>query len=341
MEQRIRDRYHPGILRDVCVRYGIEDGAIRMLDGFESFIFEFETPVVSGQSEGRILRLSHSLRRTPGLIHGEIDWINFLSAGGACVARATPSSAGNLVEPIDDGAGGQFFATAFVKAQGAQPWDVGWTPELYETYGRLIGRMHRLTKEYVPARPEWRRPEWDDLVFMFVDAFLPPHESIAHERYREVLAHVRGLPRDRDSYGLTHQDAHGANMHVDGSGRLILFDFDDCGYHWFANDIAMVLFYIAMGKRHTPEFAAEFLGHFMRGYRQESTPGEWWLRELPAFMKIREIELYAVMFREFDIADGDLSKIDDAWCAAYMRGRKGLIEGDVPYLDVDFETLAA
>ncbi len=338
MEQRIRDRFQPPVLDAVCTRYQIPAGAIRALDGFESFIFEFDAPGM-GQPGSYILRLSHSLRRTENLIRGEIDWLNYLAAGGASVAQAVPSPAGNLVEPIDDGVGGIFFATAFAKADGDQPWNVGWSPELYVSYGRLIGKLHALTKDFAPSRPEWRRPVWDDPIFMFVDQFLPAHESIAHERYRVALAQVRRLPRDRDSYGLTHQDAHGGNMHVDATGRLTLFDFDDCGYHWFANDIAMVLFYMAMGKQHTPEFAADFLTHFLRGYRQENTLGDGWLSELPVFLKIREIELYAVMYREFDIADGDLSKIDDAWCAAYMQGRKARIDSGAPYLDMDFAAL--
>ncbi len=339
MEKRILDRYHPEVLDAASERYHIAPGAIRPLDAFESFIFEFEKAAPAGQTHSFILRLSHSLRRTPELIYGEVDWINYLARGGARVARAVPSPAGNLVETIEDGQGGQFYATAFVKAEGDQPWNVGWTPELFEAYGRLIGRMHALTKDYAPSRPEWRRPEWDDPIFMYVDPYMPDGEELARERYAEALTHVRGLPRGRDSYGLTHQDAHGANMHVDTAGRLTLFDFDDCGYHYFANDIAMVLFYIAMGKRNNAEFAEHFLSHFMRGYREENALERWWLAELPWFMKLREIEMYAVIYRDFAIPDGDVSLIDDEWAAAFMRGRKARIEHDVPYLDMDFAAL--
>ncbi len=340
MEKRIRARYHEGILDAVGERYGIAEGAIRPLDAFESFIFEFEKPGASGLSERLILRLSHSLRRTPELIYGEVDWINYLARGGARVAPAVPSPAGNLVETVEDGQGGQFFATAFVKAGGDQPWNVGWTPGLFEAYGRLIGRMHALTKDYVPGRPEWRRPEWDDPIFMYVDPYMPNGEEPARERYAEALTHVRSLPRGRDSYGLTHQDAHGANMHVDAAGRLILFDFDDCGYHYFANDIAMVLFYMAMGKRNNAEFAEHFMGHFMSGYREENALEGWWLAELPWFMKLREIELYAVIHRDFDFPSGHVSQIDDAWCRAFMAGRKAAIERGDPFLDMDFGALA-
>ena len=112
MDQMIRDRFTPAILDAARERYGIAPDAIRLLDGFESHILEFER-----EGGAFILRLSHSSRRTPQLILGEMDWINYLWAGGAGVARALPSPRGELVEPIDDGAGGRFLAAAFVKAR--------------------------------------------------------------------------------------------------------------------------------------------------------------------------------------------------------------------------------
>ncbi len=327
MDQLIRDRFTPAVLSTVRQRYGIAPDAIRLLDGFESHILEFER-----DGEAFILRLSHSSRRTPELIHGEVDWINHLARGGAGVAAALESPGGELVEPIDDGAGGQFLATAFVKAAGVMPWEAGWTPELYHAYGRLIGRTHALTKDYEPPKPEWRRPEWDDPVFDYVAMYLPAGETVALERYREALGRVKALPRGRDNYGLTHQDAHGANLHVDEAGRLTLFDFDDCGYHYFANDIAMCLFYMTVGRWNTAERARAFMTHFMRGYREENAPADWWLDELPAFLKLREIELFAQLHREFDIEHGGLAAITDEWCAMYMAGRKERIEAGVAWV---------
>jgi Ser/Thr protein kinase RdoA (MazF antagonist) len=329
MDQNIRERFTPAILAAAHERYDVAEGAIRLLDGFESHILEFERG-----GESFILRLSHSSRRSPEMIHGEVDWINHLARGGAGVARALPSPAGELIEPIDDRAGGQFLATAFVKAQGVMPWERGWSPELYEAYGRLIGRTHALTKDYAPPRPEWRRPEWDDPVFDYVALYMPAKETVALERYREAHAHVRSLPRGRDNYGLTHQDAHGANMHLDDAGRLTLFDFDDCGYHYFANDIAMCLFYLTVGNWNSAERGREFLTHFMKGYREENTPAEWWLAELPAFLKLREIELYAQLHREFDIEHGGVAAIDDEWCRMYMEGRKERIDAGAAWLEL-------
>jgi amicoumacin kinase len=310
-------------------RYGISNGQIRPLDAFESFIYEFKRG-----PDAFILRISHSLRRSENLIRGEVDWTNHLAAGGVSVARAVASATGQWVEPIEDGLGGQFLATAFVKAPGCSPWEL-WSPELYETYGKLLGSMHALAEGYQPPHPEWKRPEWDDEIMEFVDRYLPPSETLTRAKYQLLCDHLRSLPKGDSTYGLIHQDAHGSNLFVDESGAITLFDFDDCAYSWFINDIAIVLFYIVMDAEDWPAFTRQFMTHFLRGYRQEHRLDPKWLQEIPVFLKMREMELYAVMHRDFDVSD-----IDNAWCARFMRDRKFKIEHEVPFIDFDFESLA-
>lgn len=311
-------------------RYGLANGQVRPLDAFESFIYEFER-----DSRSYILRIGHTLRKSEALVLGEVDWINTLAEGGVSVARAIPSDSGQLVEAVEDGQGGQFLVTAFVKAQGQPPWDI-WTPGLYESYGRLIGSMHSLAEQYQPANPAWKRPEWDDESMEFVERYLPASETAAKEKYRALCAYLRDLPKERTAYGLIHQDAHGSNFLVDEAGTITLFDFDDCVYSWFINDIAIVLFYIVMDAPDWPAFTREFMTHFLRGYRQVRPLDPQWLKEIPNFLKLRELELYAVIHRDFDV-----SHIDHWWCARFMRDRKEKIEQDRPFIDFDFGSLAA
>jgi Ser/Thr protein kinase RdoA (MazF antagonist) len=330
MEKEIKDRFHDGILQEAMQRYGIGEGDIRLLDGFESFMYEF-------QQDGRdyILRLAHSRRRSVELIQGEVDWINYLAAGGAGVARAILSRQGNLVEAVDDGRGGQFLATAFVKARGDHPRGAVWTPEFYERYGRALGRIHALTRRYQPADPAWRRPDWDDPIMLQVETLLPPSEGLVVERFRELGAYLRALPRDPEGYGLIHQDFHAGNFFVDDEGRITAFDFDDCVYSWFIYDIAMVLFYSALFAEDGRAFTEAFMPCFLQGYRRENALDPAWLAEMPHFLKLREIDLYAVIHRSFD-----LESTEDRFVAHYMPGRRERIEGEVPVIDYDFPSLA-
>ena len=148
MEPRIKDRFNDAILKAAMQRYGIAEGQIELLDGFESFMYEF----TRGGQPG-ILRIGHSLRRTPQLIQAEVDWINYLAEGGAGVAKALLSARGNLVEAVDDGQGEQFLVTAFARAPGRHTRKADWTPALFERYGQLIGRIHALSHKYTPPHP--------------------------------------------------------------------------------------------------------------------------------------------------------------------------------------------
>jgi amicoumacin kinase len=353
MDQQTILRFNDDILQEAIQRYGIDKDQIKPLDAFENFIYEFERG-----GNGYILRIGHSSRKSEALIQGEVDWINYLSRGGVCVARAIPSESGKPVEVIDDGQGGQFLVTAFVRAEGQPPWDAGWTTERYETYGELLGKMHALALDYEPM-PAYRRPEWDDAGMKCVELYLPETEVIAHQKYQSLLKYIYNLPKDKSSYGLIHQDAHQNNFFIDASGKLTLFDFDDCVYSWFVNDIAIVLFYISMdaqkfGYPTVNAFTQEFMTHFLRGYRRAAyTLDVNWLKEIPYFLKLRELELYAVVHRDFDIKDVehwsqegfmhsagfDVRNESHIWIANFMRDRKHNIEQGLPFIDFDFATL--
>jgi len=325
MEERIRERYSDAILQEAMSRYGIDAGRIKLLDGFESYMYEFD------RDDGEyVLRIAHSIRRNENLIKGEVDWINYLARGGASVARAVLSRRDLLVEAIDDGRGGQFLATAFIRAKGLPPRKVGLTPALYRTYGTMLGRMHALSKDYEPPDPAWKRPEWDDPAMMEIDRFVPASEPLVVEKWKQLRKHLAGLPRDRDAYGLIHQDAHGGNFLVDEEGRITLFDFDDCVYSWYVYDIAMVVFYLANGRDDACEYTRELLSHFMPAYLAENDLDGRWMTEIPAFLKLREIDLYALIHRSFDVEN-----LDDPWCSRYMDGRRERIEKGIPFADLE------
>jgi Ser/Thr protein kinase RdoA (MazF antagonist) len=330
MDPKIVARYNDEILHQTMTRFDIKPGNIELLDGFESYLYLFSRP-----DGDYVLRIGHSLRRTQELIQGEVDWINYLADGDAGVAKAILSNTGGLVEFIDDGQGGYFMATAFEKAQGGPPSRALWNQNLFQAWGRLLGRIHTLTKDYVPSNPAWVRPEWDSPGNMLVETWLPPSERIALAKFQTLIHHFGELPKDRDSYGLIHQDAHAGNFFVDKNYKITLFDFDDCVYSWFIYDIAMVLFYGLMGHENEPAYIEHFSTHFLRGYRQENDLAPAWLAEIPFFLKLREIDLYAQIIFSYGGAD----QVDDPWNQRYLMGRKEKIENGVPYINFDWISL--
>lgn len=148
------------------------------------------------------------------------------------------------------------------------------------------------------------------------------------------MNHLQSLPKDRESYGLIHQDAHGGNFFVDDQGQITLFDFDDCAYSWYANDLAIVLFYAVTNIPDPESFGREFWRHFWRGYQQENLLESAWLEHIPHFLKLREIDLYAVIHRSFDV-----NNLTNSWVSGFMKGRRERIINDVPYLDIDVASI--
>lgn len=329
MERRIEERYTDGIVREAAHLYGIGRDGLRPLQASESFVYAFERG-----AQGCILRIGHSLRRSEAMVQGELDRIAHLAAGGIPVAEPIRSQRGNLVEAVEDGRGGDFLVTAFRAAQGRPLSDV-WSPDLYTAFGRLLGRMHASAAGYEPSHASWRRPAWDDPAMDYVERFLPASERLVREKYREASAHLRTLPTDASCYGLIHFDAHGGNAMVDGAGRITLFDFDDCTYSWYANDIAIALSHLTVNAADAPALTQLFMSHLLRGYRTAYSLDRVWLKEIPVFLKMAEIFLYAVIHRE-----AGAGPINDPRSERFMRDRKHRIEHDVPWVDFDFEALA-
>ncbi len=318
MDPEIAARFDDQTLARACAFYGIAAERTRRLDGFESFIYEFSRP-----DGDFILRIGHSRRRTPDQIRGEVDWIKTLAEGGTGVARAILSEQGKLVEAVEDGQGGQFLCTSFVKARGGIAGEAQMNERLFLNYGRLLGRMHALAKSYRVAQAAWKRPEWDDPSNMYADLWMPDKYAALLPKYRELMRHLGALRRDPDGYGMIHQDAHLGNLFVDEDYNLTLFDFDDCVYGHFIYDIAMVVFYgIGWSGEDAPGFTGRFMPVFLQGYREHNRLDPGWLAELPYFLKLREIDLFA----EILFMDGE--DPEHPWSKRFMQGRRERIEQD-------------
>ncbi len=334
MKQQIEDLFNRNserILASASAAFGIVPSTLKRLGSFENFVFECE---LDGQP--RILRLTDSEHRTPEAIHGELEWIAHLADNGVSVSRAVQSKSGGLVEtiPLDLGNRNEgicFSAAMFEKAPGKHAGPEDWNERLFEQWGEMTARMHRLAKSFQPSRPEYKRRHWRDDEDLDIAAILPAGHELVIARFEELIARLLSLPTDPDSFGLIHVDFHQGNFFVH-EGRITLFDFDDCHYDWFANDIAIPLFYASrspMSGADTPAFARKFLGSFLLGYRKVRDLPEFWLNTLHDFMKLREMLLYSIVLVE-EAATGS------EWSRRYLHGRKERIEQSQPVIDIDF-----
>jgi len=265
-----------------------------------------------------------------------LEWLAFLAENGGPVVPPVCSQQGNLIETVADGEQ-VIIAVVFEKAPGVLAEGMApeaWSDTLFEALGRTVGACHRIAQGYAPSKAEFRRPEWSAGSSCF-----NPHEdlegadSILLERRAQTLERIAVLPKERASYGLAHLDLHFGNFFVDAEAqRIVLFDFDDCAYGWYLMDIAMLLFdvLVVYNGNDPLSFGAHFLEHLLRGYRSQMPLDSFWLNQLPHFLKLLEIGVYAMLYRGYDPATAD------GWVSKFMPGRRERIEQAVPYVDLDF-----
>jgi len=318
------------ILDEAARRFEIDRNTLVKQGSFESMVYEFQR-----NGEGYFLKLTHSLHRTPELVEGEIDWVRHLADSGVSVCQPAPSAAGRMVEVIDgqtvEPLGDDYFiAYVYEKAPGRSTGRDDWSDEMITEWGSTLGRMHRATKEYRPASEIIKRFHWHD------DPGLNRFDCLASQpkvldRWKETFERLKSFPVDESGYGLIHSDLHQGNF-LFSDGRLHVFDCDDCHYGWFGFDIMIPLFYVMRNVDVNPddvEFARRYMNRFLSGYRAETDIDGAWIRRIPDFMKLREMDLYTILVAE------DAAEIN-GWCRRFMADRRNRIENGVPVLDLDF-----
>ena len=104
--------------------------------------------------------------------------------------------------------------------------------------------------------PQGRAGRWQDGLGV-------GHEELAllSRLEKTIRRRLDAYGRDRDRFGLTHNDLRLANLLVDGD-RTSVIDFDDCGDSWYMNDWATAVSMI----EHHPQLPA-MQDAWVEGYR--------------------------------------------------------------------------
>ena len=277
------------ILAEAAGRYGAQPAHATLLQASASDVF-----AVTVDGTPRILRLTHSSRRSAAQLDAELQFIDYLGHHGLGVAHALTSPAGRRIETVST-AGGAFHAVLFERAAGAAMVDGAWTGPLIQAWGQFLGRLHALSRRYRPEAPVAPRPHWDDAFFLRPVGRVLPDQPRVLDRLAALREDLRALPRDGRSYGLIHADLETENFFV-RQGRLVAFDFDDLAHGWYAYDVAVILrqatWGLTPGRAATPTELADFTRHFMNGYERETHLGDFWLQEMPLLLKLRELVSY-------------------------------------------------
>ncbi|MCJ7435726.1 MAG: phosphotransferase [Anaerolineales bacterium] len=326
MEKSVLKQFNESIFREAARRFGLEPDNLRLVSDMENLVYENgtdETPY--------ILRITHSSHRTLEAILGEFEWMEYLHAHGVSVPQPIHSVNRMLIEVIHANHS-HFLAAAFQKISGKTILDANeCTPEIYEQWGQILGRMHALAKYYEPSQPSYKRAEWysDDLVCN-AEKYIPS-QVIVLGKLHELIKGLHTLPKESNSYGLIHADFTDVNFFIHNH-QITVFDFDDCLYHWFMYDIATTLHdspWLPHGEMNDEEFAHYFWGYFVKGYQRESALEPFWINQLVKFIKLRDINLYVVYHKKWDFDNLSEGR------QRFLKKTKHNIENDIPSLTLN------
>ena len=305
-------------------RFGLDPDTLRFLGGEDGDVYE------GTDADGAfIFKLVPSDAGNIVQAEAKLDFARHLSDNGVRVARPLPSPQGNLLEILVSG-DQVVIASKITKAPGHHPIvnnPKEWNTSLFREWGRVIGQTHALTKCYTGG---YVLNHWDDEVASFIDWCRDPEVLPYWHRMR---AHLATLPRNKESYGLIHNDLHYHNFMLH-DGEITVFDFDVCGYRWFMTDIGIALFHAVWSvpldqPTRREAFAAEFLTSFMDGYETENHLDMVWLQRLPVFLKYRQLLLFTVFTDSWGTPDA--SSYQRRW----LQDTRRLIVDDVPVVSLD------
>lgn len=272
---------------------------------------------------------------------GMLEWVRYLGKHGASVTMPILSKHGRILEHLEQD-GEAFTITAFGEVEGTLaeriPLDE-WTDELFESIGKAAGKLHAVSTSYRPPSSTLTRPHWYD-AYEVRDATkrLAGTSDPAGEKLANLINELKLLPTEASDFGLIHDDLHFANFLIGPSGKVTIIDFDDCVYGWFVADVAMALFdvlvlYHATDEAKSQSFARHFMQIYLSGYRQEKEISSFWLGQMPRFLKLKELCVYASLIGHSGINQ------PESWVGRFMHGRVERIANDIPYVDIDFMRL--
>jgi len=329
MEQWIKTLFDDDVLEVAGACFGVEKKDISFVGGFENFIYGFKK-----DNQSYILRISHTSHRTIHDTMAELDFVRHLADHGAPVSKPVLSINKQWVEPILAKDGSVFTVSCYHHAKGERPTRAHVTPEFLFNYGKTIGQFHLLTTQYQPEDHLQKRFIWDqDPLLVHAKSYLPAHDTIIFERFREIVEAINRLPKNYLNYGLIHTDIHMGNFFV-SNHELTVFDFDDSAYMHFISDVAIALFYfIVFMKADEAEKLIKadfFMTHFMKGYLSVYRLPKQDYLEIPKFLKLREMVLYIVFYRSTDIKH-------DEFARRYVETHRESIINHTPVIDLNFE----
>ncbi|MDP4091718.1 MAG: phosphotransferase, partial [Bacillota bacterium] len=220
-------------------------------------------------------------------IDERIKFVHFLGENGVDIIYPVVNRNNMLMETVE-GDTHIFVGYVMNRIDGIHPSMEECNPHFFMNFGRAIGRLHRITKQY----PKWKGNilGGDCEVLGWQEELDGFYEWCKDEDIKKCWLSMKNellnLPITRDTYGFIHNDPHIQNIMKTGD-RITLIDFDVANFHWFATDISIApqsVLFSQSGGFERPVSNLEplkiFFDNFMNGYEMENHLDELFIKKM-------------------------------------------------------------
>lgn len=200
-----------------------------------------DTYLIITSKQKYILRAYRTGWRSESDIHYEIDALNFLLQNNIPVSTAINRRDGGSITKINAPEGLRYLVL-FHYIAGEPPTYKNNYKEEASAYGQIFGKMHRVLKKFSSSHTRFElnlnyllnkplqsirpflscRPSDEDFLMSFAETLIHNYQQLTSKNLQK---------------GFCHGDLNTANVHIN-KGKIGLFDFDCCGYGYYAADIA-------------------------------------------------------------------------------------------------------
>jgi len=173
-----------------------------------------------------VLRLTDEQYRTAGQIESELNFQKYLFDNGAAVVKPLQTESGKSCLPFEMN-GSRFWVSAFDYIDG-KGWDERSdnSEEIYITIGKALGKIHRLSKGYMPVGVEQRRLWSEAKEFQKAGELFKYYNSGLYDKFKEFMRQMETSEKNEDNFGLTHGDFLSSNYIFNEDNNITVFDFE-------------------------------------------------------------------------------------------------------------------
>jgi Ser/Thr protein kinase RdoA (MazF antagonist) len=276
-------------------------GSARFFRSSANFVYAFHRG-----GKRFFLRFADSAERSEAEIAAELALLQWVASQGMSVATPIASNSGEWMETVDTDLG-TFHAVVFAELPGSELEIDELSATQFERWGVTLGNLHAVMRRYHGAEASVRRTWRDDLDM--IRRFIPAGEQRVQTEYEFLAAWLAALPVTETNYGLIHGDFELDNLFWQDE-TVAMLDFDDCSSNWFAADVAYALrdLFVAGVDLSDPSLRA-----FIRGYARHSELDEESVSQLPTWLRLVNLTVYAKLMRAMDL---DAEQAYPDWCIA-------------------------